>query len=136
MTIHDLLPWIAAAGFLAFTLFFAFKESTAPRNIWLFPAALSGLFLAFSIYAVFTGGILGFWTDHVSGAWGNQIWFDLLLAIGIGWFLIVPQAKAVGMRLLPWLALIVCSGCIGLLAMVARLLYLRERRAAAASRAQ
>jgi hypothetical protein len=58
--------------------------------------------------------------------WGNQIWFDLLLAAGIGWFLIVPQAKDLNMRLLPWLVLIVCTGCIGFSAMVARMLYLRE----------
>jgi hypothetical protein len=58
--------------------------------------------------------------------WGNQIWFDLLLAAGIGWFLIVPQAKVLNMRLSLWLVLIVSTGCIGFLAMVARMLYLRE----------
>ena len=59
--------------------------------------------------------------------WGNQIWFDLLLAVGIGWFLIVPQAKAQGMRLLPWGIIVLSTGCIGFTAMVARMLYLRER---------
>ncbi|MCX5739995.1 MAG: hypothetical protein NTZ61_16160, partial [Proteobacteria bacterium] len=70
---------------------------------------------------------LGFWTEHTRNLWGNQIWIDLLSAVGIAWFLIVPQAKALGMRPLPWLVLVACTGCIGFLAMTARLLYLRDR---------
>lgn len=66
MSVHRILPWIAAAGFLAFMLLVAVRlgeaPRTAPKNIWLFPAALSGLFLAFFLYAVFTGSILGFCT--------------------------------------------------------------------------
>lgn len=74
--------------------------------------------------------MLGFWTEHTRNLWGNQIWFDLLLATGIGWFLVMPEAKSLGIRPLPWLLLIACTGSIGFLAMIARLLYLRERFAA------
>ena len=42
------------------------------------------------------------------------------------WALIVPRARALGMRPLPWLALIVGTGSVGLLAMAARMLYLQN----------
>jgi hypothetical protein len=93
----------------------------------LLPAAASLCFLLFSLHAISAEGMLGFWPEHTRNLWGNQIWIDLLLAVGIGWFLIVPQAKALGMRPLPWLVLVACTGCIGFLAMTARLLYLRDR---------
>lgn len=127
MTTTSLLPVIAASLFLLFALYVAAKDGTPLKNIWLLPTALSLLFLLFSVQAVITEGLLGFWTEHTRNLWGNQIWFDLLLAAGIGWFFVVPQAKALGMRLLPWLVLIACTGCIGFLAMIARLLYLQEK---------
>lgn len=129
MTLTSLLPVIAASLFLLFALYVAAKGGAPMKNIWLLPAALSLLFLLFSVQAVITEGMLGFWTEHTRNLWGNQIWFDLLLAVGIGWFLIVAQARAQGMRLPLWLVLIACTGCIGFLAMLSRLLYLQARTA-------
>ena len=124
---ESLLPTIAAAFFLLFSLFILSKDGQQMKNSWLFPATLSLLFLLFSLKAILSEGLLGFWVEHTRNLWGNQIWFDLLLGIGIGWYLVVPQAKVLGMRLYLWLALVVCTGCIGFLAMIARLLYLQER---------
>jgi hypothetical protein len=124
---ESLLPTIAVAFFLMFSVSILAKDRQQMKNSWLFPATLSLLFLLFSVKAIVSEGLLGFWTEHTRNLWGNQIWFDLLLGVGIGWYLIVPQAKALGMRLYLWLALIVCTGCIGFLAMIARLLYLQER---------
>ena len=92
----------------------------ATKTSWLFPAAMSLAFLLFSLQTVMTEGPFGFRTEHTRNGWGNQICFDLLLAIGIGWFLIVPHAKAQGMHLAPWLALIICTGCIGFLVNTSR----------------
>lgn len=122
----SLVPAIAGALFILFGLYVAFKDDAHMKKIWLLPTALSVLFLLFSLQAVMTEGMFGFWTEHTRNLWGNQIWLDLLLAVGIGWFFAVPQAKALGMRPLPWLVLIVGTGCIGFSAMIARLLYLRE----------
>jgi hypothetical protein len=122
----SLLPAIAGGLFVLFGLYVTTQSNRHMPKIWLIPAALSLLFLLFSIQAIMTEGLFGFWTEHTRNLWGNQIWFDLLIAIGIGWFLIVPQAKALGMRPVPWLVLIVCTGCIGFSAMMARLLYLQE----------
>lgn len=126
MQMFDLLPIVAAVLLIIIAVNIATKSEPAKGNIWLLPALLSATFLAFSLYAVATEGSMGFWVEHTRSAWGNQIWFDLLLAIGIGWALIVPQAKAQGMRLLPWLVLILATGSIGFLAMFSRLLYLQH----------
>jgi hypothetical protein len=123
----SLFPTIAVAFFLLFSIYTLSNNRQEMMNSWLFPATLSLLFLLFSLQAIVSEGLLGFWVEHTRNLWGNQIWFDLLLGVGIGWYLVVPQAKALGMRLYLWLALIVCTGCIGFLAMIARLLYLQKR---------
>ena len=130
MTIAAIVPWLAAVAFLAFSTFVLSGEGTRIRNGWMFPAGASLAFLAFSLHAIYSEGVFGFWTEHTRNLWGNQIWLDLLLAVGIGWFLIVPRAKALGMRPLPWLLLVASTGCVGFLAMTARMLYLTERASA------
>lgn len=127
MTLTQILPLIA--GFLTtlFVVYNIYREGVNMKNAWIFPAVLSAAFLVFSIMAGISEGAFGFWTEHTRNMWGNQIWFDLLMAAGIGWFLIVPQAKALKMRLLPWGILVISTGCIGFTAMIARMLYLRER---------
>ena len=130
MPVTALLPITAAVLFLAFVVATVASNGMPMRRGWLVPAALCLVFLVFSLYTIAVEGPLGFWANHSLNLWGNQVWFDLLLAIGIGWFFIVPQARPLGMRLPQWLLIILCSGCIGLLAMLARLLYLREQRSA------
>ena len=128
MSITSLTPPIAGLLFVLFASYVAIRDHNVRiKNLWLFPATLSVLFLIFSAYAVALEGPLGFWTEHTRNSWGNQIWFDLLLAAGIGWSFIVPQAKALGMRPLIWVFLVGSTGCIGFLAMIARLLYLQEK---------
>jgi len=129
MTIIESVPVAAAVLFLAYSVFVGARDGGRIQNGWVFPATASCLFLLFSLGAVAAEGMLGFWADHTGSLWGNQIWMDLLLAVGIAWYFVVPQARALGMRPLPWLLLIACTGCIGFLAMTARLMYLRERAA-------
>lgn len=99
------------------------------RGVWMLPAALSLTFLAFSAYTGVVEGPLGFWVEHTRNLWGNQIWFDLLMSTSIGWLFMVPQARVVGMRLPVWLVLVVSTGNIGFMAMLARMLWLREQSA-------
>lgn len=135
MTLTQLLPSLAGIAFVGFALFIARRPAVVRPWRWLVPAGLSVSFLLYSLYTVKTEGPLGFWTEHTRNAWGNQIWFDLLLGVGVSWFLIVPQARALKMRVLGWLALIALTGGIGLLAMLARLLYLRDHANAAGNSA-
>ncbi len=130
MAFNSLIAICAGLGMIIFACFIALGEGKRLKSGWVFPAAVCGLFLVFSVFAVVTEGPLGFWTEHIRNNWGNQIWFDLLLAASIGWYFIVPQAKAVQMNVLFWMVLVVSSGCIGFTAMLARLLYLQEKSAA------
>ncbi|WP_306251904.1 hypothetical protein [Parvularcula sp. IMCC14364] len=127
MSILQILAASAAVLFIIFTSVIAARADKGGATSWMIPACLSFVFFMYSALTVFQEGPLGFWTEHISDMWGNQIWFDLLLAIGVSFFLLAPRAKAVGMRLFPWLIFIICTGCIGLLAMLARFLYLKER---------
>jgi hypothetical protein len=125
-TVYHALAY--AGGILA--LIFGITQSLriAPRPLgWAVGAALAALFFGFSIYAIGAEGLLGFWTEHVRNAWGNQIWFDLLIAASVAFAFLVPRARAVGMKPLPWFGLIACTGSIGILAMAARCLFLERR---------
>jgi hypothetical protein len=126
---NALLPAAAGLAFVLFAAWAAQREVPAPKGAWRAAAGLSLLFLAFSLGAVVSEGPFGFWTEHTRNLWGQQIWFDLLLAAGTAWAALLPQARALGMRPWLWLLAVVCTGSIGLLAMLARLLYLRERSA-------
>lgn len=122
-------PLIAATAAAAFLLTITYLTVGARslRRAWLVPAAAAAAFLVFSLYAVATEGLTGVWQEHVRSAWGNQIWIDLLLAVTIGWYLILPRARSAGMNPAVWLPLILLTGCIGFLAMLSRLTCLEQR---------
>lgn len=121
-------PSLALAG-LALFLVCAIPAGSGRIVRWQVPALIAAGFFAYSLWPILTMGPLGFWPEHVSDQWSVQIWFDLLCAIGTAWALLAPRARAVGMSPWPWLVLIAASGSIGLLAMLARVLY-RESTAA------
>jgi hypothetical protein len=126
--LYQTLPMIALAGFVATGLWVSIGGRGAQmRWAWVAPAALAFLFLAWSLFAVSREGLLGVWPEHVRNAWSNQVWFDLLLGIGSAFVLLAPRARAVGMRPGPWFVAVACTGSIGLLAMLARYLFLAER---------
>lgn len=127
MLITDIAPILAALLLTLFMLIVMARKDGTARGIWRLPALFCLLFFGWSMWAVFAEGPLGFWTEHVRNLWGNQIWFDLLLAIGIGWVLILPRAKAANMKLPFWMLFTLATGCIGFSAMLARLFYLEER---------
>ncbi len=127
-TLYEFLPLVALALFLIVTAALALRTGTRQRAAWLVPAVLSAAFLGWSLFTQASEWPTGFWAEHTRNAWGNQIWFDLLLAFGTAWALLLPRARATGMRVWPWLALIICTGSIGLLAMFARCLFLESRQ--------
>ena len=92
-------------------------------------AALAGGFAAYSGVTIWAEGLLPVLANHTSNLWGVQVWWDLLISVTIALFLIAPRARAQGMSLPLWTALIVATASIGLLAMCARLFWL-ERTAA------
>ncbi|MCU0888779.1 MAG: hypothetical protein MUC64_12350 [Rubritepida sp.] len=127
MRLVEVLPWLGGFALAGTMLWLARQPGPPGPRAWRVPAGLALAFLGFSLAAVLAEGPLGFWPEHTRNLWGNQIWFDLLLAAGVAWALMLPRARAAGMRPLPWLPLILGTGSIGLLAMLARLLQLEAR---------
>lgn len=130
MPILQLLFLVGLAVFLVLAI--AVARGGVAR--WQVPALLAATFLAYSLWPVVWMGPFGFWTEHVRNPWGVQIWFDLLCAFGVGWTLLVPRARAAGIGPWPWLALILATGSIGLLAMLARVLHREAALASGGSR--
>lgn len=103
---------------------------------WAVPAALSACFATWTAYAISEGGLLGFWAEHTQNAWQVQIWFDLLLAIGVAWYLLQSRLRLRGIAPLPWFVLVVATGSIGLLALLARLIYAESAASRTTGRAE
>lgn len=94
-------------------------------------AALAAGFAAYSGITIWAEGLTPVLVNHTSNLWGVQVWWDLLFALGIALFLIAPRARAKGMNIPLWTALILATASIGLLAMCARLFWLEQSQAEA-----
>lgn len=92
----------------------------------LLAAMLSAGFGAFTAVTIFKEGVVPVWLNHTSNLWGVQVWWDLLLSLGVACFLVVPRARAQGMNVPLWLLFVAATASIGLLAMVARLFWLEK----------
>ena len=126
MPLTSLVPAVAAVLFVVNAMYLARRQYVSGMH-WRVPLVLSVAFLAFSLWTIALEGPTGFWPIHTVNLWGNQVWMDLLLAITIGWTLILPRAKAVQMNTGGWLAAIILSGSIAFLVMLGRLLLLEAR---------
>lgn len=90
--------------------------------------SLLGLaFLVFSMLTVAREGLLQFWSNHTVNMAGNQVWFDLVIAVTLCFYLIVPRARAVQMSVIPWAIAVILTASIALLPMLARLIWLEQK---------
>ncbi|PPD15822.1 MAG: hypothetical protein CTY25_04775 [Methylobacterium sp.] len=126
MTLLQILPVLAYAGIVIVVLAAAMEFRLSPALRWLVPATTGLLFTLFSLVTVWQEGIIQFWINHSTNLAGNQVWFDLLLAVGIAFILMAPRARAVGMPLIPWAIFVLATASIGLLPMLARLFWLEH----------
>jgi len=130
MTMLQILP-LAAYGFTLIIVSAAMSRKGGPgQSAWMFPAALCLAFTAFSVVTIAKEGLFGFWPNHSETYWGNQVWFDLLIAVGTGFILLLPKARSLGINALPWAILTGLTGCIGLLAFFARILFVQGQKTA------
>ena len=123
----QILPPIAYAGAVVAILMAATGRGVAPPLRWGVPAGVGARFVAFSLWTVAEEGVIQFWINHTTTLAGVQVWFDLVFAVAIGFVVIAPRARAVGMPLLPWGLAVIATACIALLFMFARLLWLEEK---------
>ncbi|MEL7150381.1 MAG: hypothetical protein AAGK71_06590 [Pseudomonadota bacterium] len=126
----QLLPVAAYLFAIVLVVAIAVGRTATPGLRWGLPALLGLLFVAFSLLTVLQDGLLQFWVNHTTNFAGNQVWFDLVMAVVIAFYLIAPRARAVGMPLLPWGIAVIATACIALLPMLARLLWLEQRKTA------
>jgi hypothetical protein len=124
-TMLHLLPPLAYLATAAVLIHSALRR---PLGDWRVPLVIGLVFALFSVVTVLEEGLIQFWINHTTTFAGNQVWFDLLIAVAIAFYLIAPRARAVGMPLLPWALAVIATASIALLPMLARLLWL-ERRA-------
>lgn len=129
MTLFDWTPWAALAVLIIAMALIILSVGERKKGAWMVPAVFSAALFLWSVWTIVEEGVAAVWTEHTRSFWGNQIWFDLLLGIGLSLFLIAPRAKDVGMKLWMWLVLILCTGNIATAAMVSRYLYLAEKKA-------
>jgi hypothetical protein len=125
MTMVEFLPLVAGLCFVGFSVTLALGRG--PKAGWALPAALSVLFAGWSLLAILREGPFGFWADLTASLWGVQIWFDLLLAASAALAFMLPEARRQGMRTLPWVAFVILTGSVGLMAFLSRIMFLRSR---------
>lgn len=92
-------------------------------------AMLSAGFAAYTAVQIWSEGVVMFYTNHTQNMTGLQVWWDLVMCVVIGAFLIAPRARAVGMNLPVWILFVGTTASIGLLAMCARLFWLEGQTA-------
>jgi hypothetical protein len=130
----ELTPFLAlAAGGLACAvaaILAILLRPGAPGNAVLAGALAAG-FAAFTTVTIASEGVFPVILNHTSNLWGVQVWWDLLFALTIAYFLILPRARAQGMNLPLWTVLILATASIALLAMCARLFWLEQAQARA-----
>lgn len=129
MSLLTLLPILALVPVLVVTLTALIRGKSVFKHAWIIAAVFCVAFTGWSLAAVVAEGPVGFWPVHTQTLWGNQVWFDLLMALTMGWVLILPRARRMGMNSPLWLLFILCSGSIGFSAMLARMLFLEQKKA-------
>jgi hypothetical protein len=76
-------------------------------------------FVAFTAYTVFVAvnhNILGFLADHEKGGWSLQIFIDLVVAASSFWIVAVPDARARGITVWPYVVATPFLGSVAILA--------------------
>ena len=124
-----LTPFIALAGgglLLTVAAILMIAVRPAASGNALLAGVLSAGFAAFTAVTIATEGVFPVIVNHTSNLWGVQVWWDLLFSLSVATFLILPRARAAGMNLPLWIAFILATASIGLLAMAARLFWLEQ----------
>jgi hypothetical protein len=127
------MPWtefFAFAGFAVAVAAMLLVTQTKERvswPAWLVPAAVLVPFTAWTVLAIIKEGVVGFWPVLMGSYWGVQVWFDRLLSVTAAFFLLQNRARAVGMKSEVWVIVVIFSGSIGLLLMLAQTVYLERK---------
>jgi len=123
---------IALAGLVVAAFVMLLVAQTKQRVAWpgwLVPAVVVVPFALWTGLAILEEGLDGFLPTVTGSHWGLQVWFDRLISVTAAFYLLQNRARAAGMKSEVWVLAVIFTGSIGLLAMLARTVYL-ERKAA------
>ena len=67
------------------------------------PAIVLAVFVPWSLWLVHDEGLMGLFTLLRDNDWGAQVFGDLSIALVVAWSLLVPQARAKGVPVWPYL---------------------------------
>jgi hypothetical protein len=133
MALVNILPILAYVLAVVTILVATAADGAHRAGLWRYPAALGAALAVFTVVAVTRDGLVQVWINHATNLTGNQVWLDLLAATAIAFVALLPRARAAGMRVWPWAIATILLACVALLPMLARLLWLEERRRPASS---
>jgi len=140
----EFLPWTtpeaalpdftvtAVAGMLVF-IAVALQITQTKERVrwagWLVPAVVAVPLSGWSVLALAREGPFGFIQSQIGSLWGMLIWYNLLASLGVAFFLLQNRARAAGMKSEIWVLFVAFTAGMGLLVMLARMLYLERQLA-------
>ena len=125
MDTFTILFLIGAALILPLMIYIATNRAEVGSP--LIAGALSVAFGLFTLFTIMREGLEQVVFNHNINFWGTQVWYDLLMAVTVALFFVVPRARAAGMSIVPWVVFVALTASVGLLAMVARLFWLERQ---------
>jgi len=97
---------------------------------WFVPAVAAVPMVAWTILAIAPEGPGGFWSLHTGSLWGIQMWYDRLMSVTAAFFLLQNRARAAGLKSEVQVLLVIFTGSMGLLVMLAQTVYLERNQSA------
>ena len=125
MDSFSILFLIGAALILPLMIYIATNRAEVGSP--LIAGALSLAFGLFTLFTIMREGLEQVVFNHNINFWGTQVWYDLVMAVTVALFFVVPRARAAGMSIIPWVVFVALTASVGLLAMVARLFWLERQ---------
>ena len=122
----------ALAGFAVAAIAMLLVTQTTARvawPAWAVPVLVVVPVAAWTGMAILREGLFGFWPLLSASPWALQVWLDRLMSLTTGFFLLQNRARAIGMKSEVWVLVVIFTGGIGLLLMLARTVYLERRKA-------
>ena len=127
MTVFQALALAGTIVVLPIVAYLALSEK--PKESVLIAACLSAGFGAYTAVTIWAEGIMPVISNHTINLWGVQVWYDLLMAVGVALLFVLPRARQAGMNVPLWVLFVGSTASIGLMAMVARLFWLEQNSA-------
>lgn len=117
---------MALAGFICAAVAMLLVTQTKDQIsalAWLVPTAIVLPIAVFTGLAITEMRIFDFLSVLVQSDWGLVFWFNGLVSVAVAFFLLQDRARAAGLKSEVWVLIVIFTGCIGLLLMLARTLH-------------